>query len=165
MRGVPSLPRQLLAAIGTWLLGLLVLFEEWGWRPLVRLLGLLARLPAVARLERFVAALRPAVAVIVLFVPALLLLPAKLGAVWLIAGGRLLWGVTTLVAAKLLGTAVVARLFLLMRPQLLRLGWFARVYQRWSAWKAQALARIRASLAWRLARVFRRRVFGRRARA
>ena len=165
MHGKASLFRRIGAALGTWLLGLLVLFEEWGWRPLVRLLGLLARLPAIARLERFVAALRPAVAVVVLFVPVLLLVPVKVGALCLIAGGRMLWGVTTLVAAKLLGTAVVARLFQLMRPQLLRMGWFARAYERWSTWKAQALARIRASLAWRLARVFRRRVFGRRARA
>src|SRR4051794_27908918 len=108
MRGATSLPRRLLAALGTWLLGLLVLFEEWGWRPLVRLLGLLARLPAISRLERGIAALRPAAAVVVLFLPALLLVPVKLGALWLIAGGRLLWGVATLVAAKLLGTAVVA---------------------------------------------------------
>lgn len=147
-----------IVALGTWLLGLLILFEEWGWRPLVRMLGLLARLPAIARLERGIAALPPAVALGVLFVPALLLLPAKVGALWLIARGRVATGVATLVVAKLLGTAVVARLFLLTKPQLMRLAWFARWYGRWSAWKVRAIARVRGSLPWRLARALARRL-------
>ncbi len=162
MKARPSSLRRSVASLGTWLLGVLILFEEWGWRPLVRLLGLLARLPGVARLERRIAGARPALAVLLLFVPALLLLPAKLAALWMIACGRLLAGIATLLLAKLLGTAVVARLFLLTRPQLQRLAWFARAYARWSAWKARALAKVRGSLPWRLARVLARRV--RRAR-
>ena len=157
MQAPPLSPRRIAASLGIWLLGALVLFEEWGWRPLVRLLGVLARLPGIARLERRIAALRPALAVALLFVPALLLLPAKLAALWLIGCGRLLVGVATLLIAKLVGTAVVARLFLLTRPQLLRLGWFARVYARWSAVKARAIAKVRASLPWRLGRVLVRR--------
>lgn len=149
--------RRIAVSLGTWLLGVLVLFEEWGWRPLVRMLGVLARLPGIARLERRIAALRPALAVALLFVPALLLLPAKLAALWLIGCGRLLVGVATLLMAKLVGTAVVARLFLLTRPQLLRLGWFARIYARWSVVKARAIAKVRASLPWRLGRVLVRR--------
>ena len=165
MQAPPSSLRRIVASLGTWLLGLLILFEEWGWVPLVRLLGLLARLPPIARLERRIAGLSPAFAVALLFVPALLLLPAKLMALWLIACGRVVVGVVALLAAKLVGTAVVARLFLLTRPQLLRLAWFARVYARWSAWKARALAMVRGSLPWRLARVWARRLRALRARA
>jgi hypothetical protein len=158
MQRPPFSLRRVLMALGTWLLGLSILFAEWGWAPLVRLLGVLARLPAIARLERAVAALPPALALVVLLVPALLVLPAKLGALWLIAGGRTLAGMAALLVAKLLGTAVVARLFLLTKPQLMRLAWFGDLYARWSAWKAHVFARVRASLPWRLARVLARRM-------
>jgi hypothetical protein len=56
------------------------------------------------------------------------------------------------VAAKLVGTAVVARLFSLTRPALLQLAWFARFYARWTGWKQQLLAQVRASWAWRAGR-------------
>jgi hypothetical protein len=46
----------------------------------------------------------------------------------------------------------VARLFQLTRDSLLRLGWFARWYGRWTAWKDALLAHVRASGPWRRAR-------------
>jgi len=50
-------PLQLLKSLATWLLALLILFEEWGWEPLARVLGRLAELPVVGWLERRVARL------------------------------------------------------------------------------------------------------------
>jgi len=46
-----------LKTVATWLLALLVLFEEWGWEPLARLLGQLAKLPLIGWLEQRVARL------------------------------------------------------------------------------------------------------------
>jgi hypothetical protein len=152
-----SLPWRLLKGAITWILGALILFEEWGWGPLARLLGVLARLPPVAWLERRIAALPPALAVFVFLVPALLLLPVKVAALWLIGRGRALLGLGVIVAAKVIGTGLVARLFMLTRPQLMKLQWFARLYTRWVAWKDGVMARVRASLPWRLARSLRRR--------
>jgi hypothetical protein len=99
--------------------------------------------------------------------PALLLLPVKLAALALIAHGQRLLGVTVIVAAKLLGTAIVARLFTLTRPALMQLPWFVRLHARWTTWKHALLARVRASWAWRWGRVVRRqalRLWQRRAR-
>jgi hypothetical protein len=141
-----------------WLLALALLFEEWGWEPLARLLGQLARLPIIGWLERRIAALPPYGALAVFFLPALLLLPVKLLALWLISQGRTLLGVTVIVAAKLLGTAIVARLFMLTQSQLMQLAWFARLYARWTDWKAALLARVRASRPWRIARLLKLRV-------
>jgi hypothetical protein len=141
-----------------WLLALALLFEEWGWEPLARLLGQLARLPIIGWLERRIAALPPYGALAVFFLPALLLLPVKLLALWLISQGRTLLGVTVIVAAKLLGTAIVARLFMLTQGQLMQLAWFARLYARWTDWKAALLARVRASRPWRIARLLKLRV-------
>ena len=58
--------------------------------------------------------------------------------------------------AKLGGTALLAWLFQLIQPALLRLAWFARLYGRWSAWKAELLAWLRTSAPWRAARLLRR---------
>jgi hypothetical protein len=87
-----------------------------------------------------------------LAVPLLVFVPAKLAAVWLIGSGRPGRGVAALLVAKVIGTAVVARIFALTRPALLQLPWFAAFYARWLAWKNLWLARVRASWAWRAGR-------------
>lgn len=158
MRTSPSSIWRALSALGAWGVALIVLFEEWGWVPLARLMSQLARLPLVAWLERRVVALSPAVAFGVLFVPMLLLLPFKLGALWLIAGGRMASGVLLFVGAKIAGTGVFARLFMLTQPQLMRLAWFSFLYLRWVAWKDAMMGRVRATLPWRIMRALLRRV-------
>ncbi|EWS58361.1 hypothetical protein Y694_03749 [Methylibium sp. T29-B] len=49
-RALARLGRSLRAIAGV-PVALLILFEEWGWRPLSRALGRLARWPPIARLE------------------------------------------------------------------------------------------------------------------
>ena len=52
---------------------------------------------------------------------------------------------TVVLAAKMLGTAAVARLFALTRPALMQLHWFARRYDRWNPWKDGLIAKMKAS--------------------
>jgi len=146
-----SLLRRLLRSLFTWIAALVILFEEWGWAPLARLVGKLARLPMFAWLERHIAALPPTAALVVFFVPALALLPVKLLALYWISLGYPVLGVATIVVAKIVGTAIVARLFQLTQPSLMRLAWFAALYRRWAAWKAAIVAAVRASAAWQAA--------------
>ena len=134
------------------LLALLILFEEWGWEPLRRALTWLGRIPVMRRIEAVVARLSPPAALAVLLLPTLGLLPVKLLALWLIAHGAALTGLAVVVAAKLIGTAVLAWLFSLTQPALLRMPWFAAGYRRWYAWKEALLERVRASWAWRTGR-------------
>jgi hypothetical protein len=138
------------------LVALVVLFEEWGWEPLQRLMARIARLPVLRHLEALIARLPSWAALAVLALPSLLLIPAKLGALWLIASGKKTLGLAFIVMAKVLGTAIVARLFALTRPALMRMPWFAALYGRWVAWKAAWIATVRASWAWRVGRVMRR---------
>lgn len=145
--------RRLLGA----LLALLILFEEWGWEPLQRLAARIARLPPLAWLERRITRLPPWAALGVFALPMLALLPVKLAALWLIGQGRATLGVLLIVAAKLVGTALVARLFTLTQPALMQLAWFARGYRRWMAWKTALIERVRASWAWRVGRLLKRR--------
>jgi hypothetical protein len=142
-------------AVGA-LIALLVLFEEWGWEPLQRLMARIARLPGVRHLEDWIVRLPPWAALIVLVLPSLLLVPVKLGALWLIGVGKGGLGVTVIVVAKVVGTAIVARIFTLTRPALIRLSWFEAVYARWVTWKESVVARVRASWVWRAGRVFKR---------
>lgn len=155
LRPLQRLARALRRLAGG-VLALLILFEEWGWQPLQRAMARLAAWPAWRRLEGLIQRLPPWAALCVFALPALALLPIKLGALALIANGQRLGGVALIVAAKLLGTAVVARLFELTRPALMQLAWFAHWYGRWLPWKQGLLDRVRASWAWRAGRVFKR---------
>jgi hypothetical protein len=138
------------------LVALVVLFEEWGWEPLQRLMARIARLPGLRQLEAWIARLPPWAALLALLLPSVLLVPVKLAALWLIGEGKGSLGVTVIVAAKVVGTAIVARLFTLTRPALKRLIWFEAIYGRWVAWKESVIVRVRASWAWRAGRVFKR---------
>jgi len=139
-----------------WPLALLILFEEWGWEPLQRLLGRLARWPGLRQLEHWIGRQSPRLSLALLATPSLLLLPVKLMALWLIGRGHYWLGFGVIVAAKLVGTAIVARLFSLTQPALMQLPWFARLYTRWVGWKDALTAWVRTTLPWRLGRVWKR---------
>jgi hypothetical protein len=132
-------------------LALVLVFEEWGWEPLQRLIGHLARLPLWARMEAFITRLPPYAALLVFFVPTLLLFPVKLLALYWISKGHAVLGLAVVLVAKMLGTAAVARLFALTHPALMRLAWFASLYGRWKPWKDALIARLKASTSWRAA--------------
>jgi hypothetical protein len=140
------------------LVALVILFEEWGWEPLQAALARLGRLPPLAWLERRIARLPSYAALAILAVPALAILPIKLAAVWVITRGHAVAGLVIIVLAKLVGTAVLARLFALTRPALMRIDWFARGYARWTAWKNELLAWVRASAIWRAAAAMKQQV-------
>jgi hypothetical protein len=126
-----------------------LLFEEWGWEPLAAVFGRLARLPLWGWLERKITQLAPMPALLVIAVPMLTLLPVKLLALFLFGKGQTALGLFLLLGAKLVGTALMARLFQLTQPALMQLGWFARWYPRWKNWKDGVLAEIRLSAPWR----------------
>jgi len=147
------LPLRLINGLFAWLLALLILFEEWGWEPLQRMLAWVARLPGLRWVEARIKTLSPYGALAILMLPTLLLLPVKLLALWLMGQGQVMLGTLVIVGAKLVGTAIVARLFSLTKDALLQLAWFARFYVRWTGWKNALLAQVRASWPWRLGRV------------
>ena len=160
-----TLARSLLRGVRRFLRGVLlvlaaaVLFiEEWGWRPLTACMAWFAKWPPVARLETFIRGLSSRWALVLFLVPAVLLFPVKLVALWLIHQGRTALGLSVIVAAKLLGTALVGRLFVLTESQLLKFAWFARAVAWWRATKERMKTAIRQSAAWRTAQVLLRRV-------
>jgi len=149
----------------------ILLFEEWGWEPLGRMMARLASHRMWAVLERRIRDLPPWAALLSFLVPVLLLLPVKLMALWLFAEGHMATGVLLLGGAKLAGTALVARIFQLTQPALMQIAFFARWYLRWKRWKDGVLLTVRSHPLWRAARhpgvALRRRwrVWGRNLRA
>lgn len=151
-----SLWRTLRAAVAAVLqvvLALLVLFEEWGWRPLADLLGRLARYAPWAKVERAIAGLPPYPALAVIALPSTLLFPLKFVAIYLVANGYFVAATALFIGAKIVSTALIARLFMLVRPALMRIGWFAALHDLFMPWKDAIFARIRASWAWRYGRM------------
>ena len=128
---------------------LVLLFEEWGWVPLARAFAALGRLPFWAKLEEGIRQLPPWAALMAFGIPALALIPVKLLALYLLGKGHVVLGLTLVIAAKITGTALAARLFQLTHPALMQLRWFARLYVPWKAWKDRMLGQIRASALWR----------------
>lgn len=138
-------------------LALLILLEEWGWRPLAELLGRLARWRPWAQIETAIARLPPYAALFVFVVPSSLLLPLKFLAVFLIAKGQLVLAALLFAAAKVVATALVARLFMLTQPALMQIGWFAWTYDTIMPWKEALVEHVRATWVWRVARVWKER--------
>jgi len=137
--------KKLLAAPFVFLAALVVLFEDWLWDDLARIAGAIGRLPIFRPLEAFIVNLPPYASLAVFAAPSLLLIPVKLAALWLIGHGQALLGLATVIAAKVAGTAMVARIYYLTEPKLLRIGWFARLHTRYVAFKARVYSAIKAS--------------------
>lgn len=157
-RSFGGLLRAVLRAIATVIVVPLLLFEEWGWEPLAALVARLSRLPFWAALEDRLRRLPPWGALLAFFVPVLVLLPVKVLALFLFSNGHAATALTVLVLAKLVGTALVARIFQLVEGPLMRIPWFARWYPRWKAWKDQVLALVRQSRPWRTVKAINRRI-------
>ena len=137
-------PRRIVRGLFGILAGLWILFEEWIWDRLTRAMQWLGRLPIVRGVEVRIARLGPKAAITLFLVPWLLLLPAKLLAFWLIGTGHAGAGLGVFVAAKLLGTAMLARLFTLTRSALLTIGWFCRLHDWFTAIKQRLYAYLRS---------------------
>ncbi len=132
---------------------LVIFIEEWGWRPLAAGVAKLGRWTPVRRLEALIAGTSPRVALALFLVPAVLLFPVKVASLWLIEEGRALLGVSVIVLAKVLGTALVGRLFLLVESQLMEIAWFARLLTWWRETEARVRGVIFRSTVWRRLRI------------
>jgi hypothetical protein len=147
---------RLLQGVALWFAAIVLFIEEWGWRPLTAAAARLAGWAPIARLEARVVAAPPRLALFLFLAPAVLLFPLKIAALWLIEKGRAELGIFLIVLAKVLGTAIVGRLFILLEPQLMSFARFARAVHWWRQTKRAAHDALRASTFWRRARVARR---------
>lgn len=111
------------------LAALFMFVEEWIWDHLAAFMAWVARAPVLRWVETRIAALPPYAAMAAFLLPGLILLPVKISALWLAAHGHAIYAAGVFIVAKVVGTAVAARLFALCRPTLLTVGWFRRCYE------------------------------------
>ncbi len=140
--------KKLLTPPLMWLAALIMFSEEVLWETLKHLMAGLGRLPVMRRVEAWISRLPPYGAAALFMVPGSLLLPVKIGALCLIAGGHALLGAEMIVAAKIVGTALVARIFTLTRAQLMTLNWFAVIYRTIMRWRATLYGWVGAHPGW-----------------
>lgn len=153
---VISVAWQVVRALLIALAAIVIFIEEWGWRPLSAMVARLGRWPPLSRLEALIRRAPRRVALLLFLAPALLLFPLKLVALWLIQEGRATLGIALIVFAKLVGTAIVGRLFILLEQQLLTFSWFARTLDWWHRTKERVMTALRESTLWRTMRLLRR---------
>lgn len=129
----------------------IVFVEEVLLRTLGRAMASLARWPPVARLEGRLARLPPWGAVLAFAAPSLLVLPVKVSALWFGFHERYGLALASIVVGKLLATALVARLYRILRPTLVAIPWFQRAETWVFGWRDRLYAFVRGLPAWRAA--------------
>lgn len=110
------------------LCALALIAEEWLWDKLKRILQTLVARLHLQRLEVRARALPPWASLATMALPAVVLLPFKMLALYALANGQPLLGALAFVGAKVAGTALAAYLFDLVRDNARKLAWFDSVY-------------------------------------
>ena len=145
--------KKLLTAPVVVVAAVIILIEDWLWDDLARLAAAIGRLPVFRAIETGITRLPPYGALACFGLPTVMLLPVKLAALYFISHGKPTLGVATVIGAKVVGTALVARIFMLTRPSLMRIGWFAWVYERFIAFKTRIYGGIKATRIYRAAHI------------
>lgn len=134
------------------LLAILLLFEEWLWDALTALGRALARWLRLERAEAWLRRSPRYIAALAFLVPVLIVTPLNLIAFWMMGTGKFWRGLWLEIAAKLLGTVLIARVFALTKPQLMTFGWFQWLYTTISGWLHWAHERIRQTATYKAAK-------------
>lgn len=145
--------KRLLTAPVVLVAAVIILIEDWLWDDLARLAAAIGRLPVFRLIETAVAGLPPYLALACFGLPTLLLVPVKLTALYFISHGKATLGLLTVIGAKVVGTAMVARIFALTKPKLMRIKWFAWLYERFTTFKARIYGAIKANSLYRFAHI------------
>lgn len=127
---------------------IILLFEQWLWRTTRRVLARFPLFAIIARLEAWISSLSPYAALAIFVAPSLLLIPVKVLALLSITHGHPTTGVMIVLAAKVLGTALVARLYSLTERSLSSLPWFVRWRDALLRFKDRMIAHLHATVAW-----------------
>jgi len=130
-----------------------VVFVE---QVLIRYLNMMmvavARWPPIARLEGWLMTLPPWAAVLTFAMPSIIILPVKVSALWFAAHHRFALATAAVVLGKIMATAIVARLYRILRPTMMQLRWFAWADTKFFAWRDWAYAFVKSLPAWQEAK-------------
>jgi len=129
-----------------------VFIEQTLIRVLNAITATLARWAPIAALETWLKKQPPYIALLAFVAPSILILPIKFSAIYFAAHYHFLMAIAAVVIGKVLATAIVARLYVVLRPTLMTIGWFAKVDTWFFYWRDRAYAFVRALPAWQKAK-------------
>ena len=127
----------------------IVFFEQTLIKYLNVAMAAVARWPPIAKLEAWLVSLPPYAALCAFVTPSILILPIKLIALWFASIGQYELALGALIVGKMLGTAVLARLYRILRPRLMTIPWFAKADTWFFYWRDQAYAFVKSLPAWK----------------
>lgn len=93
--------------------------------------------------EAAIVRMPPYPTLLVFVAPGALLFPVKISALWLVGHGHPVVGFGAIAVAKVLGTAVVTRSFILCKPKLLTIPWFARLHDYYYVLRGRLYAAVK----------------------
>jgi hypothetical protein len=128
-----------------------VFFEQVLIGMLNTVTAALARWAPIAALEAWLKRQPPWVALVAFVTPSILILPIKFSAIFFAAHHRYLMAIAAVVIGKMLATAILARLYVVLRPTLMTIDWFARLDTWFFFWRDRAYAYVRSLPAWQKA--------------
>lgn len=152
LREIKNLLRRAVRIVLIVLAAIWMLFEDWVWDRILAVMGKIARLRLVRSFETFIGRQNPYVLLFLFSFPFLIMIPAKLFGLYLIANGKLLRGVSIFVVAKVTITALVTRLFIISKDKLLLIKTFASFYNWFSEKKEWLYSELRKLRAWQEAK-------------
>ena len=129
----------------------IVFFEQTIIRYLNIVTAAIAGWPPIARLEAWLVRLPPYGALLTFAAPSILILPVKLSAFWFGTHHRYGLALGSVILGKLLGTAILARLYRILQPTLMSIPWFAWADTHFFAWRDRAYAFVKSLPAWQKA--------------
>jgi hypothetical protein len=113
-----------------------LLFEEWLWDHSTAIAKRLGRLPPLALLEAWIRRRSQWQAMALFVLPVIVVYPLKAVALYAMTRGYVTVGVSSFVLAKILATAVFARLFQLTEPAITRIRWVRHGRDAFLRWRA-----------------------------
>jgi hypothetical protein len=130
----------------------IVFIEETLLRYLGLAMAAIAKWPPVARLEAWLRGLPPWAALLAFVAPSLLVIPIKLSAVWFAFHHRYGLSLASVVIGKMMATALVARLYQVLRPTLVKMSWYLRAETWVFGWRDRLYGFVRSLAAWQRAK-------------
>jgi len=143
--------KKIIAAPFVFIALIVIFIEDWLWDDLARLAAAIGRLPVFHQIEAFIVWLPPYPSLLLFGLPSLLLFPVKFAALYFMAHGKPTLGFLTAASAKVVGTALVARIFNLTKPKLMQIGWFAFVYEKFIGFKTRIYDTIKSTAIYKAA--------------
>ena len=113
-----------------------LLFEEWLWDHSTAIAKRLGRLPLLSLVQAWIRRRSQWQAMALFIVPVLVVYPLKAAAVYAMTRGYVALGVSSFVLAKVLATAVFARLFQLTEPAITKIHWVRHGRDAFLRWRA-----------------------------